>query len=153
MTEAEATAVVAKMLAAFPSAKREQSTIAVYVEKLQRCNNSTGALEAMDRLIDGHRDARALPTVAAFFEEYRGSPQYHDPHHDRHFVAELELPAMSDTSIAENKQVRVPALLRWMQMPAAQRPDWRLLIDQFGLAANLKPSDQAVLAELRKQAA
>lgn len=66
MTEPQAKALVARMMAAFPAAKIPRETVQVYVEELLPLNADAG-LEAVKVAIRG---AKWFPTIADVLEGY-----------------------------------------------------------------------------------
>jgi hypothetical protein len=93
MTESEASALTAKLVAAFPHPRVEPLTVQVYAEAIGRLKHYDAALEVVNDLI---ATARMLPRVADVVEGY-------DRIRDRFGPKALREPPMSAEQVAYNK--------------------------------------------------
>lgn len=97
MTEPQAKALVAKLLAAYPHPRIEPLTAKVYIEAVQKLKSYEAMLEAVDRLIASER---MLPRVADIYEMYHSL-------RDKYAPPALPMPDLTEEEIAENlKRVR-----------------------------------------------
>lgn len=109
MTEPQAKALVAKLLAAFPHPRVEPLTAKVYIEQIARLGRYEAGLDAVNTLI---RDARMLPRVSEIVDEYMRV-------RDRYAPPALPEPAMSVEQMEENKrQARLMVARLAKQVPA-----------------------------------
>ncbi len=106
MTDAEAKALYAKLVLAFPAARREEGTEKVYVEALVPWTNSDRGLMAVTDVIHAHRDARTLPTIAVLNDAYSDlRDKFQVP------VPQLEEPELTEKEREENVR-RIEELMR-----------------------------------------
>lgn len=92
MTRAQALALTAKLVAAYPHPRVEQLTIDVYAEQIEKLAIFDAGLEAVNRLVASER---MLPRIADVYEMYHSI-------RDRHLPPGLPEPPVSEEQRAEN---------------------------------------------------